>query len=219
MQVFVGHTDSVTALAWTPDGKRLLSASSDSSLILWDPRSTSPVLSFKPTDERFALEDGITSLAVHPQSSLAAIGGGAGGVRVVNLVNGRTMAALQGHKEGDSVEAIQFLEIAGNGVVVSAGTDGKACVWDVNTLRLRATLEHSQAITSLHLHPAPLGHYITTGSVDSTLQTFDVRNGALVASHKGHRGIVNGFAVGSAGDGKAIVVSAGDDGASLVWVI
>lgn len=115
-------------------------------MILWDPRSSSPVQNFKPTDDRFSLEDGITSIAVHPNSQLAAVGGGAGGLRVVNLATGRVVSALQGHESGDSVEAVVFLEIAGNGVVVSAGTDGKACVWDVTTSRLRATLKHDVSL-------------------------------------------------------------------------
>lgn len=173
MQVFAGHTDAITAISFTPDGelysllrrppaaqlihplsssgKRLLTASSDSTLILWDPRSPSPSLTFTPTDGRFALEDGITSLAVHPNSTLAVVGGGAGGVRVVNLLKGNVVTGLQGHNQGDSVESVVFLEIAGNGVVVSAGTDGKACVWDVTTLRLRATLTHNVRLFSLRL--------------------------------------------------------------------
>lgn len=156
---------------------------------------------------------------MHPNSQLAAVGGGAGGLRVVNLATGRVVSALQGHAEGDSVEAVVFLEIAGNGVVVSAGTDGKACVWDVTTSRLRATLKHEQAITSLRLHPAPLAHLITTGSVDATLKTWDVRNGAELAHHTGNRGIINGFDVGRGKEGRAVVISAGDDGASLIWEI
>jgi WD40 repeat protein len=175
MQVFAGHTDSITALAFTPDGpaspcfflyspspsadtdfsflssflllllppgKRLLTASVDSSLILWDPRSPSPLQTFKPTDDRFYLPSGITSLAIHPNSNLAVVGGAEGGVRVVNLLKGDVTAAFQGHAEGDSVESVVFLVVAGNGVVVTAGTDGKACAWDVTTLRLRAELKH-----------------------------------------------------------------------------
>jgi ribosome assembly protein SQT1 len=55
------------------------------------------------------------------------------------------------------------------------------------------------------------------------LKTWDVRTGALVAEHKGHAGVVNGVAVapGPVGlDGSAggqVVVSAGDEGVSLIW--
>ena len=77
---------------------------------------------------------------------------------MVNLATGRVVSALQGHEKGDSVEAVVFLEIAGNGVVVSAGTDGKACVWDVTTSRLRATLKHDVSSPSyfIRLVPSPM---------------------------------------------------------------
>ena len=121
-----------------------MSSSADSTLIQWDPKTGSSIQTFRPEDGRFALENGITALAVHPSSNLAVVGGSEGGIRVVNLIKGETVAAFQGHKEGESVESVRFIDIAGNGDVVSAGTDGKACVWDVTTGRLRSTLDHQE---------------------------------------------------------------------------
>lgn len=132
-------------------GKKLLSSSADSTLIQWDPKTGSSLQTFRPEDGRFALENGITALAVHPSSNLAVAGGSEGGIRVVNLIKGEVVAAFQGHKEGESVESVRFIDIAGNGVVVSAGTDGKACVWDVTTGRLRSTLDHQEVRRPSHV--------------------------------------------------------------------
>lgn len=50
-----------------------------------------------------------------------------------------------------------------------------------------------------------------------------MRTGALIGEHKGHAGVVNGVAVGSyasEGDERGlgqVVVSAGDEGVSLIW--
>lgn len=89
---------------------------------------------------------GITSLGVNPSSTLTVVGGASGSLRVVSLSKGEVVGALGGHSEGDSVEAVQFVDLAGagggSGVVVTGGTDGKACIWDLSTMRLRATLEH-----------------------------------------------------------------------------
>jgi ribosome assembly protein SQT1 len=84
---------------------------------------------------------------VNPSSTLAVVGGHGGGVRVVSFAKEKftLIGGLEGHKEEDSVEAITFVEFgatAGQGVVVTGGTDGKACVWDLSTMKLRATLEH-----------------------------------------------------------------------------
>lgn len=123
-----------------------MTACADGTLIFWDPRSPTPVFKLAPEDGRFDL-DGITSLKVNPSSSLAVVGGSAGGVRVVSLNKGEVVATLGGHTEGESIEAIEFVDLpgvgAGAGVAITGATDGKACIWDLSTMRLRAKLEHS----------------------------------------------------------------------------
>lgn len=132
-------------------GKRIITACADGLLILWDPRSPTPIFKLSPDDARFNL-DGITSLGVNPSSTLAVVGGAAGGVRVVSLSKGEIVGPLGGHTEGDSIEAVQFVDIAGSnagpGVAVTGATDGKACIWDLSTMRLRSTLQHDVWISS-----------------------------------------------------------------------
>ncbi|KAF7336632.1 Ribosome biogenesis protein Sqt1 [Mycena venus] len=113
MQVFAGHTGAVQCGEFTPDGKRIVTACADGVLIFWDPRSSTPVFKLTPDDARFDL-DGITSLGVNPSSTLAVVGGAAGGVRVVSLNKGEVVSALGGHTEGESIEAIQFVDLTGN---------------------------------------------------------------------------------------------------------
>ena len=155
MQVFAGHTGPVTCGDFTPDGKHIITADAEGTLIFWDPRSPTPLFKLTPTDQRFAL-DGITALAVNPASTLAVIGGTSGGVRVVSLSKGEVVGALAGHRDGESVEAVEFVDLAAGpaaagGVVVTGGTDGKACIWDLGTMRLRATLEHGVRSTHIYL--------------------------------------------------------------------
>ena len=134
---------SLKKLFW--QGKRIISACANGHLIFWDPRSSTPVFKLTPDDARFDL-DGITSIAVNPSSTLAVVGGAAGGVRVIGLTKGDIVSTLGGHTEGESIESIVFVDITGSntgpGVVVTGATDGKACIWDLTTMRLRVTLEH-----------------------------------------------------------------------------
>lgn len=219
MQVFAGHTGPVQSGSFTPDGKRIITGDGDGTLIFWDPRSPSPIFKLSSSDARFDVES-VISLAVNPASTLAVVGGANGSVRVVSLSKGEVVGALGGHKESESVEAIAFVDLAGagqvgtGGVVVTGATDGKACIWDLSTMRLRATLEHEDAITTLLNLPSPKSHLIVSASADKTLRTWDARNGTLVREHKGHHGPVLGAAVGAGGD---VVVSAGDDGVCLVF--
>ncbi|KAJ3744390.1 quinon protein alcohol dehydrogenase-like superfamily [Lentinula detonsa] len=217
MQVFAGHTGPVQCGTFTPDGKRIVSACGDGTLILWDPRSPSPVFKLTAEDARFDL-DGITSLGINSSSTLAVVGGAAGGVRVVSLTKGEIVSALGGHTEGESIEAVEFIDLTGTvsgpGIVATGATDGKICLWDLSTMRLRSTLEHSDAVTTLLAVPAPNNHLLVSGSADKTLRTWDARTGALIKEHKGHQGPVLGASLGLDG---SVIVSAGDDGVSLVF--
>jgi WD40 repeat protein len=147
MQVFSGHTGPVQAGTFAPDGKRLLTGCARGSLILWEPRSGSPVWKLSAEDARFGMEEGITCLAVNAAGTVAVVGGAKGEVRVLNLSKGEVLGKLEGHGEGDSIEAIEFMELGGGsnsaGVVVTGGTDGKVCIWDLTTMRLRVSVAHS----------------------------------------------------------------------------
>ena len=146
-----------------PPGKRIVTACGGNTLIYWDPRSPTPLFKLTAQDARFDLS-GITSLAVNPASTIVVVGGTEGGVRVVNLSKGEVISALGGHAEGESVEAIVFVNIigavdgssasvgsSGAGTVVTGATDGKVCIWDLNTSRLRTTLEHKVSRYTLSL--------------------------------------------------------------------
>ncbi|WVQ95588.1 hypothetical protein IAU59_002685 [Kwoniella sp. CBS 9459] len=235
LTVLSAHTmPSTTGLFPPPLGRQLLTASLDSTLILWDPRTSSPVWKtsiFTPPNspELDPAEHGITSLAVSPNGQIAAVGSSSGKVKLVNLTKGDTLGNLVGHAEGESIEALVFVDLlggaagGGKGVVcVSGATDGKGFVWDVATGRVRAELQHDEPITSIAAHPSPNLHLVTTASADSTLKTWDIRTGALIATHSGHVGVVNGVAVApaatEAGQGQ-VVVSAGDEGVSLIWKV
>lgn len=226
MQVFAGHTGPVECGDFTPDGKRIVTACADNTLIYWDPRSPTPLFKLTGDDARFDL-GGITSLAVNPASTIAVVGGAEGGVRVISLSKGEVISALGGHTEGESVEAIAFVNIVAavdgtstapvgstsTNTVVTGATDGKVCIWDLNTSRLRMTLEHKDAVTSLLVHPTK-PHLVVSSSADHTLRTWDVRGGALIREHKGHQEPINSAALGMGGE---IVVSASDDGTCLAF--
>ena len=158
MQVLASHTGPVNSGCFTPDGeslshslplvdfshpypgKKVLTGSEI--LLLTTPTSDVPLLKLSPSDGRFTLDGGITALAVNSSNTLAVVGGADGGVRVVSLGKGDVVGSLEGHSEGESIEGVAWMEYAGSEVAVTGGTDGKVCVWDLSTMRLRITLEH-----------------------------------------------------------------------------
>ncbi|QRW04589.1 WD repeat-containing protein [Ceratobasidium sp. AG-Ba] len=221
--VLSAHESPLTAGLFTPNGKRLLSASDSGTLIFTDPRTPTPVFKLTSSDARFGMEAGITAIGVNAASTVAVVGGADGQVRVVNLTKGDVVGALESHAEGESVETIAFVSPAATApgtsdleLVVTGATDGKIFISDLNTRRLRTTLlGHEDAITSLTVHSD--GRLITSSSSDKTLRTWDVRTGECIRIHKGHAGPVMGAAVGKRSTGEEVVVSAGDEGVCLVF--
>jgi len=160
MGVLSGHTLPCTAGAWLPSGKTLVTASADSTLIHWDPRTSSPIFKSSifcaPGSDQLDPElHGITALAIAPNGQIAACGSNNGLVKTVNLADGKVVGKLTGHDEGESVEALVFVDVlggqgGGKGVVlVSGATDGKGFVWDLATGRVRAEIKHDVSCFSV----------------------------------------------------------------------
>ncbi|KDN44919.1 WD40 repeat-like protein [Tilletiaria anomala UBC 951] len=272
MQVFSGHTAAVTTGSFTPDGKKLITASEDGSLIVWDPRSPAPVAKLQASDARFNLPGGITKLRISPDSRTVIIGGAAGHLRIVSIAHVddegsiAVVATLAGHEEGESVEAIEFIDLFGvtagsaptpsssalSGAatatvpakpvttVITGATDGKGYVWDISTGKMRNSISHDAAITSIVVHsrpgaaamPSPL---FSTSSADHTIKTWDARSGACIGTQTGFTDGVLALAVGrddgytqgaetggigayARGGGAGWkLVGAGDEGVALVF--
>ena len=241
MNVFSGHTGSVTCGRFTPDGRKLVSGSDDGTLIVWDPRSAAVLSKFGEEDQRFYLLGGITSLTVSPDSRIIVVGGAAGGVRVVSIANvdsggtGSFVGALDGHTDGESVESVEFVTLAGSSThVISGCTDGRAIVWDLHVGRARGEATHDAAITKLVVHPGST--LFTTSSMDHTVRTWDARTVGLIGMQRGFTdgvldvavGIDDGLTQGAESGGIGAyadttqskgfkLIAAGDEGVAVVF--
>jgi WD40 repeat protein len=147
MQIFSSHTGAVNIGTFIPSGKRLLTGDANGTLIFWDPRQNAPVWKLSSSDDRFGLTGGVISIGVNKDGTLAVVGGAEGGVKVINIAKekGEVVGALEGHAEGDSVESVAFVDLGGGGkeVAITGGTDGKICVWDLGTMKLRTEMKHN----------------------------------------------------------------------------
>ncbi|ORX48583.1 WD40 repeat-like protein [Hesseltinella vesiculosa] len=207
MNIFNGHSGPVTAGGFTPDGKKIVSVSEDSTMIIWDPKTAAAEFRLSSDDARFHAES-ITSLAINRDSTLAISGDMEGKARLINITSGSIVASLENH--ADSVESISFCDILP--LAATGSVDGTISIWDTQTHRLRSTLQHDDAIIKVRfVKNAP---YLVSCSADRTVRMWDARTAQCVKVWQGHRDAVLDIAVSDDGAG---VVTASDDGHCLVF--
>jgi WD40 repeat protein/serine/threonine protein kinase len=122
--VLSGHTAPVIGLAFSPDGKRLVSYSEDHNLRLWDTMSGGIIAVCKGHD------DNVESVAFSPDGRRFASGGSDRTVRLWDGQTGDAICRCEGH--GSKVMALAFSPDGTR--LVSAAPHEQACrVWNAQT--------------------------------------------------------------------------------------
>jgi predicted MPP superfamily phosphohydrolase len=161
---FEGHTQGVRACALSPDDRRALSGSFDTTLRLWDLKSGRELRRFT------GHSDEVRACAFTPDGRRAVSASYDGTLRVWQL-DGGEFVRLVGH--GDSVIACA---VTPDGTrVVSCSKDCTVRIWDLETGRLLSILEgHTDWVNACAITPD--GARLVTASDDRTLRVWDLEN-------------------------------------------
>jgi WD40 repeat protein/GTPase SAR1 family protein len=203
ISTLIGHSSYVYGIAVTPDGHRVISASKDMTLKVWDLKTGRELCTLvghlNEVDEVAVTPDGHKAVSASWDKTL----------KVWDLDSGRELFKLVGHSN-----VVTGVAVTPDGRrVVSASWDKTLKVWNLESGRELCTLTgHSQIVNGVAITPD--GHWIISSSDDNTLKVWDLESGQELYTLDGHSDTTNKVTVTP--DGRR-AVSTSNDNTLKVW--
>ena len=193
----IPHSGPVNSVAFSPDGARVLSGSSDGKLKLWDAATGQLIRTFG------AYSGVVHSAAFSPDGVRLLSGNADGTLKLWDAASGHEIHTFKGHSG-----RVRSGAFSPDGKRVLSGSDDKTLkLWDASTGQLIRTFEgHSDRVQSVAFSPD--GTRLLSGGRDKTLKLWDLATGQLIRTFEGHVGEVSSVAFSP--DGARVLSGSGD---------
>ena len=208
IKTFRGHSDGVWAVAFSPDGRRIATGSSDHTAKVWDAATAQELLTLTGHN------DWVSSVAFFPDGRRIVTGSADQTAKIWDAASGQELLMLAGHRHW-----ITSVALSPDGRRILTGShDQTAKLWDADSGDELRTLKASTPwVTSRGIGGVAFsqdGQQLATASHDRTATIWDADSGQEILTVAGHDSAV--WSVAFSPDGRFLVTGSYDRTAK-VW--